>query len=69
MGAGGPAMDLYTREEAAKRLRVSKDMLYKMRKAGKLSCHKIGDLVYFTQGDLDEFVESCRVPAVAESGG
>ncbi|MDR0587283.1 MAG: helix-turn-helix domain-containing protein [Treponema sp.] len=60
-------MTLFTKKQAAERLGCSTVTIDKLRRLGKLPCHKIGALVKFTQEDIDEFVERSAVPAQKEA--
>ena len=61
---------LFDKEAAAKVLCISLPTLDRLRVAKKMPYRKIRDLVFFTEGDLAAFVESCGVPATClPSGG
>ena len=55
--------DLYSYAEAGKLLRLSVRTLQSQVKAGALRCVRIRRRVYFTEGQLLDFVESCRQEA------
>jgi len=56
---------VYTKREAAQLLKCAPITIDRARRAGRLSCRKIGAKVVFTQDDLDAFLRSCAVPAKA----
>lgn len=57
---------LYTVEEAAELLRVSEDKIYRLRRAGEIPHHKIGGTVLFSEEDIQDYLDSCHRPAVAQ---
>jgi excisionase family DNA binding protein len=56
---------VYTKEEAAKYLKVSLITIDRARKVGLLAWRKIGDRVVFTQADIDAFLSASLVQAPA----
>jgi len=57
---------LLSREQSAKRLEISTRNLDYLRKAGKLPFIQIGRRILFAPIDLQEFIETRRIPASAE---
>jgi excisionase family DNA binding protein len=57
---------IYSKQEAAKALRVSPVTIDRNRRIGKLPFHKIGRRVVFTETDISEFLDSVKVPAVSQ---
>ena len=49
--------ELYTREEAAKFLRVSTSTVDRLIKSGKLKARKVGRQVRMTRSDLENLLE------------
>lgn len=61
-----PAITLYTVEEAAKQLRMSRASLYRLVKLEKVPHRKIKGIgVHFTPQDLADILEAAHRPAVA----
>jgi excisionase family DNA binding protein len=56
---------IFKKQEAARALKISQETLDKYKDAGKLSYHKIGRRVIFTESDLTTFLERCSIPATA----
>jgi len=55
---------IFNKKQAAKELKVSTITVDRLRREGKMPYHKIGSRVIFTSDDLDNFLNSCAVPAV-----
>jgi excisionase family DNA binding protein len=51
---------LYTMEEAAERLRVSREFLYGMRKRGQLTVVKFGRRTLVESAELDRVIAAAR---------
>lgn len=60
------AVVFFTVEEVANMARVSVDYVYKLAARGELGCYKIGNLLRFTQAQVDEWLESKRLKSSAE---
>ncbi|MDR1287108.1 MAG: helix-turn-helix domain-containing protein [Treponema sp.] len=60
-------MILHTKKEAAEQLGCSVVTVDKLRRQGKLPCHKVGALVKFTPEDIDAFLQRAAVPAETEA--
>jgi excisionase family DNA binding protein len=54
--------EIYTKTEAARKLKISVETINRNLKTGKLPCRKIGQRVIFTEGDLAVFLDACAVP-------
>ncbi|MEX3652444.1 helix-turn-helix domain-containing protein [Mycolicibacterium fortuitum] len=54
---------LYTMEEAADRLRVSREYLYRMRKSGDLIVVKFGRRVLVESAEIDRVIAAARTAA------
>lgn len=55
---------LLTVEQTAKRLQVSKSIVYSLIEAGKLICHRIGlgrGTIRVSAADLESYLADCRV--------
>ncbi|MDR0448031.1 MAG: helix-turn-helix domain-containing protein [Treponema sp.] len=55
---------IFNKKAAAKALHISVVSLDRQRKAGKLPCRRIGGQVFFTESDLNTFLENCAEPAI-----
>ena len=55
---------VFTVLEACDYLKLGRRKIFELLQTRKISHRKIGRAVRFTQQDLDEFIESCRIPAV-----
>lgn len=53
----------YNQKQAAALLGISWATLRRYKDCGKAPYHKIGDRIVYTEGDLQEFLDSCAVPA------
>jgi predicted site-specific integrase-resolvase len=58
--------NVYSRNEAARTLKISVETLDRYRLAGKLPYRQIGDRVVFTDSDLIRFLDSCGVSETIE---
>jgi len=47
--------------ELSKLLKVSKPWPYVMVKRGLLPCYKMGKVIRFKQGDIEDYLERCRI--------
>lgn len=57
-------MDLFTINEVAAILKVSKSLVYGMIASGKIACHRIGNgrgVIRIRRDDLEQFISQCRV--------
>lgn len=50
---------LFTEEEAARQLTVSKATLGRLRRGGRIAFRRIGEQVRYTQSDISEYIETC----------
>lgn len=60
------AVVFYTVEEVAGMARVSTDYIYKLAARGELGSYKIGNLLRFTEAQVNEWLESKRVKSRTE---
>lgn len=51
---------LFTQRETCLRLRISQVTLWRLRKAGKISFHRVASKIIYTQADLDSYLESTK---------
>jgi excisionase family DNA binding protein len=51
---------LFTEQETADRLSISKPTIYRLRKQGKIHYHLVGINIRYSLGDILEYEESCR---------
>jgi excisionase family DNA binding protein len=56
-------MQLYSRNEAAKALRISIDTLNRLTSSGRLRPCRIGRRVLFSEDAINEFIHSCESPS------
>jgi excisionase family DNA binding protein len=56
-------MIFHTKKEAAEHLGCSVVTIDKLRRQGKLPCHKVGALVKFTEEDFTDFIQRSAIPA------
>ncbi|HIG53597.1 MAG TPA: DNA-binding protein [Candidatus Latescibacteria bacterium] len=57
---------LYTPEEAAVALRISRTHLYQLKSAKQISYIKIGKNLRFRRKDLDDYIAKCAKKAATE---
>jgi hypothetical protein len=50
---------IYTKAELAKFFKCDPTTIDRMRKRGKLRARKLGSTVFFTEGDVCDFIDSC----------
>jgi excisionase family DNA binding protein len=55
---------LYTAEEMAKKLRISRSSLTRLIQAGKIGYYRIGERTMFTEDSLNNFREATFQPPV-----
>jgi excisionase family DNA binding protein len=60
---------VYSKQEAAEKLKVSTITIDRNRRTGKLPYHKIGSRVVFTQEDLDKFLKLCAAHSGVKTNG
>lgn len=60
-----PENKLFTDKEACEYLGVSSVYLWKQRKNGQLSYRRVASQIRYTSGDLKEFLERNKQPAIA----
>lgn len=51
----------YTEAETADKLRLSRPTLIKIRQQGKIAYLRIGSKIFYTQKNIDEFLEASEV--------
>lgn len=54
---------LYTDQEASAYLRISQITLWRLRKAGKISFHRMGSKIIYTSDDLENYLQSTKKEA------
>ena len=59
---GRGAREFYTVSQLADLLQLTEMTIYRMINRGELPCYVIGRLKRFRRGEIDEFLEHCRVP-------
>lgn len=52
-------------DEAAAYLHISRAKLERLVRTSAITCRRIGSRVFFTQADLDAFIDAARVDATA----
>ena len=60
---------LLTVDDVARRLRISRSMVYEMIRQGNLPCHRIGNgrgLIRISEGDLVTYVDRTRCEPVCD---
>jgi len=58
---------IFNRESLANEMKLSVSTIDRSRKRGILPFHKIGDRIFFTEADLNAFIEACTVTATTAS--
>jgi excisionase family DNA binding protein len=58
-----PEKEFYTVSQLAKLLQLTEMTIYRMVNQGKLPCYCIGRIKRFRHDDVEEFLQTCRVPA------
>jgi excisionase family DNA binding protein len=58
-------MNLIRIEEAAQLLRLSVCTIRRLIASGEIPVHRLGKIYYFTDTDLQEYVNRCAIPAKA----
>jgi excisionase family DNA binding protein len=53
--------EIFTKAEAAKKLKISVETINRAMKAGLLPYRKCGERVIFTESDLAAYLENCAV--------
>ncbi len=61
--------EFYTVSQLADLLQLTEMTIYRMVNRAELPCYAIGRVKRFRHRDIEEFLDRCRVPAVAESPG
>lgn len=54
-------VNFLTVNEVASLLKLHRNQVYKLISSGKLAGHKIGGAIRVNEGDLMEYIESCRI--------
>ena len=62
----GLPREFYTVSQLAELLQLTEMTIYRMINRGELPCYAIGRVKRFRYGDIEEFLEHCRVPAGAK---
>jgi excisionase family DNA binding protein len=57
--------EFYTVNQLAELLQLTEMTIYRMINRGELPCYAIGRVKRFRHRDVEEFLDSCRVPAVS----
>ena len=57
---------VFGKQEAARRLGISQRSLEALFYGRKISFRRVGRLVKFTTSDIENYLDSCRVPTLAE---
>jgi excisionase family DNA binding protein len=65
--SGEKAREFYTVSQLAELLQLTEMTIYRMISRGELPCYVIGRAKRFRSGDLENFLESCRMPAASKS--
>lgn len=55
--------EFYTVNQLAELLQLTEMTIYRMINRGELPCYAIGRVKRFRHRDVEEFLDSCRVPA------
>lgn len=55
--------EFLTVSQLANLLQLTQMTIYRMVNRGELPCYSIGRVKRFRRGDIEEFLESCRIPA------
>lgn len=55
--------EFYTVSQLADLLQLTEMTIYRMVNRGELPCYAIGRIKRFRQRDIEQFLESCRLPA------
>jgi len=67
-GETGTAREFYTVSQLADLLQLTQMTIYRMVNRAELPCYSIGRVKRFRHRDIEEFLDSCRVPAVKAKG-
>ena len=67
-GETGVAREFYTVSQLADLLQLTQMTIYRMVNRAELPCYSIGRVKRFRHRDIEEFLDSCRVPAVRAKG-
>lgn len=60
-GGGGTPMTLYTPQQAADRLGISKSLVFKLLRSGDLRCHRITkNTPRISEEHIEEFLRNCE---------
>lgn len=62
----GGVREFYTVSQLADLLQLTEMTIYRMINRGELPCYAIGRIKRFRRGDVEEFLEQCRVPGSAK---
>jgi excisionase family DNA binding protein len=55
--------EFFTVGQLASLLQLTEMTIYRMVNRGELPCYSIGRVKRFRRNDIEEFLESCRIPA------
>ena len=55
--------EFFTVGQLADLLQLTQMTIYRMVNRGELPCYSIGRVKRFSRSDIDEFLDSCRIPA------
>ncbi|MDO8432705.1 MAG: helix-turn-helix domain-containing protein [Candidatus Binatus sp.] len=61
-----PVREFYTVSQLADLLQLTEMTIYRMIGRGELPCYAIGRIKRFRRGDVEEFLEQCRVQGTAK---
>lgn len=62
-----PSSPLYTENEAAKYLRISRTTLIRLRQDGGVNYTRVGNRVFYTREQLDGYIASCNTDSTGEA--
>jgi excisionase family DNA binding protein len=62
-GQTGETREFYTVTQLADLLQLTQMTIYRMVNRAELPCYSIGRVKRFRHRDIEEFLDSCRVPA------
>ena len=60
--------EFFTVGQLADLLQLTQMTIYRMVNRGELPCYSIGRVKRFRRNDIEEFLESCRMPAPKRKG-
>jgi excisionase family DNA binding protein len=59
-------MVLLNSSETAKELHIHQCTIYRLIAKGGIDYHRIGKKIFFTQGDIEQYLKRCAVQAAAK---